>query len=376
MKRWLTITAAAILIAAVFIGPSAGAFVVSASSTSVVPSDAPIRPKPRVKPKAKPKPQAVKPVVLLKPTYVSGTLVADTGKQSAVFSGGFRLKGRLLPATVKWSGLKLEDASGAPLPVGVIRGVGRSIKVPIAGAYRLAVSFTVSTPKVVSPAAKAHQAATRTQAVQLVLGGYNVVGTNNPILQPREGAQYPYLAWSRMLEVNDGLSTTIRLPQIFLVGVGMGTCRIDSLPAGPPIDVVPPQNRGNGVSDGTVTTTGLTVYGQQVVCDNGKDKYFAIPQMWVRFWYADVNGPGWTKIVSTCELPLAGVTSFTVPPEWGGWVNTFASLLTFDPSGKLYNANQFIEDKQENGRWLKGTINPCEAFNLPPMNTSGIYIYP
>jgi len=339
MKRFLTtiVGAAAVLLVAVNIGAAA-----------------PVKAKP-----------------LPKPVFSVGTSTVSGNQVNLVYSG--RVGKKTFLPSVRWTIVGETDASGAPLPVQLSSGVGKSVKGFIAGGYKLNLTVKLSTPKT-----NAHQAATTPLiTVTALLGNYTAIGTQAPSIQPFNGSGDAYCDWQNAFggqgaySVSDGPPPRVSLPATFHCGpsTATGSCsNWQALPPSPPTDVVPASNRTSGIADGTVMTTGFNVYGGKVVCTSG---YTAIPMLWVRFWYYDTNGPGWTKLLDSCELPLAGVTSFTVPPNWGGWVNFYASLLTFDPNKKLSNSNQYITDDPSNGRWLKGNIDPCK-YGLPSINTAGI----
>lgn len=355
MKRWLTITAAAILIAAVLPAPSVGAYAISAT-----PWDAPIPvPPPQPKP-SKPKP--AKPAVLSKPVCAIDQPVLVDSKLR--LSGKCRYSKKTAEPKWRWQVLGETDASNAPLPVPAAsaNGTGVWVPVPVVGGYSLKLKAVLSTPKT-----KAHQAASKTVTFSVPLGGYTAVGTTKPMFEVWADNPYSYVGWSQTVEVSDG-SPYFRLPQNFMVPPSMSGCRAENLKPEPPTDVVPPQNRGDGTSAGTVTATGLTVYGYRVVCSTG---YTAIVQAWARFaYYSYENGQG--RLDSSCELPLAGVTSFTVPPQWGGYITIHAVLLTFGPDGRLFNANQTVLHDPPYQVRTKGAVNVCKEYHLPPINLSRI----
>jgi len=270
--------------------------------------------------------------------------------------GSCRIGKKLVPPSSygwRWTVIGETDAAkpySAPLTTQSFSGHTASVPVPVKGGFRLDLSVKLSTPKT-----KTHQAAsTPPTDFPVKLGGYSAVGTNQPTLAVWPGAIYAYTGWgyNETLSVSEDRSS-LALPSHYLYPDLMGKCRWQSVPAEPPTDLV------LGM-DGTVTTTGLTLYGGKVICTDSSGSlngYWVTPEISILFGV----GAGQPD---SCELVMTGVTSFTIPPTWGHVNIVYAHLLTFKDNDLLPDSSQWTET-YASYTGPQGNLDPCQAYNLP-----------
>ena len=288
---------------------------------------------------------AAKPKPLSKPVCNVGQPAVSSSQVHLV--GSCRIGKKTVLSSIHWTLTGESDASGAPLPVQPSSGVGNVVPIPIAGGYKLALSVKLSTPKT-----KTHRAAGKLASETALLGGYTAIGTQQPILTVWPNAIYPYMGWdlNAVLGIS-GNPLTVMLPTHYLYPDLMGTCKWQSVPPESPTDVIPGM-------DGTVTSTGLTVYGGKVVCTDTSGNptgYWAIPELVL----------GFGTSADSCELVVTGVTSFAIPPEWGRLSIAYAHLLTFNSAGELMPDSPSRAQTWTAYSGPQGNIDPCQTYHLP-----------